>query len=816
MDPIVIKFKPPEHRWFPKLPHIGPRATKIIAGIATIIISLSMVIFVVFALLVNNQSFEKDHGIVSGNPLTTGTTLKSPNALPGGALTTGSGGTTGTNAPKITFTASSASVGVGQTAKLTWTTGNNPQSCKASGDWNGVKQTSGSETTPPLTEVKTYIFILTCQTATGTAFQKVPVAVTSHVTTGDAATAPQISIAANPSEIYSGDSTTIIWDVANDPDSCTASGDWSGAKDSSGSEETAHFTSAKQYTFTLSCANSTGTDTATTTLLVSTPPADIPVTALSATPSAPIQPGQTVTLSWTTTNSPTSCTASGDWSGTKSLAGSQVIGPLTTQKTYTYVLTCANSAGTSNDTAAVVVVPNPPDVSLIVSPSSAFVGGASTISWYVSNSPTSCTASGDWSGTKVATGRTSTGTFSTARQYSYGLVCSNAGGKGTATPATVDVTTPSAPAITLTASPISIKSGSSSNLTWKVANNPTSCTASGDWTGSKSTAGGTQSTGTLSTVKTYTYTMTCSNAGGTNTASTSVSVESTGPTSAPVVTIAVSPSSIGAGSSATISWSATNSPTSCTPGGTGGAPWTTSTPASSGSMSTGTRSTSGSFTFTLSCKNGVGTSNTASATLVVSAVPQATLSLSPATIAAGSTSTVSWSATNTPTSCTASGSWSGSKSGSGSQSVTQSSAGTYTYTIACSNSAGVGPQVSKTLTVTKAAAVYCGGLTPCYGPSDLALHGSPGNCWGWNLTWVIDITTYRPHHKGGASAGSLESSSATCDADIHAILAGSAAIPGYKDNRGGTKHAHSGSTTNNGSTSALTAYRVGYYDANKP
>lgn len=62
-----------------------------------------------------------------------------------------------------------------------------------------------------------------------------------------------------------------------------------------------------------------------------------------------------------------------------------------------------------------------------------------------------------------------------------------------------------APAVTLTATPASINTGSSSTLTW-LTSNTSSCTASGGWTGSKTASGGTQS---VSPTATASYTLTC-------------------------------------------------------------------------------------------------------------------------------------------------------------------------------------------------------------------------------------------------------------------------------------------------------------------
>jgi hypothetical protein len=77
-----------------------------------------------------------------------------------------------------------------------------------------------------------------------------------------------------------------------------------------------------------------------------------------------------------------------------------------------------------------------------------------------------------------------------------------------------------APTVSLTASPLSITSGSSSTLTWS-STNATSCAASGGWSGSKSTAGS-ASTGVLTA--TTNYGLSCTGAGGSGSASTTVTV----------------------------------------------------------------------------------------------------------------------------------------------------------------------------------------------------------------------------------------------------------------------------------------------------
>src|SRR3989344_4180243 len=81
-------------------------------------------------------------------------------------------------------------------------------------------------------------------------------------------------------------------------------------------------------------------------------------------------------------------------------------------------------------------------------------------------------------------------------------------------------TTNPVPTVSLTASPTSITSGTASTLTWS-STNVTSCTASGAWSGTKSTSGS-QSTGNLTANSTFT--LSCTGTGGTTNQSVSVNV----------------------------------------------------------------------------------------------------------------------------------------------------------------------------------------------------------------------------------------------------------------------------------------------------
>lgn len=165
-------------------------------------------------------------------------------------------------------------------------------------------------------------------------------------------------------------------------------------------------------------------------------------------------------------------------------------------------------------------------------------------------------------------------------------------------------TTP-APTVTISANPTSVVSGSASTLTWS-STNATSCTASGGWTGTRSTSG-TATTGNL-TANT-TFTLTCSGVGGSGNSSATVTI--TAPP-APTVTLTANPTSVLTGSASTLTWNSTNA-TSCTAsGGWSGAR------ATSGSTSTGNLTSN--QTYNLSCTGAGGTAN-ASATVTVTATP---------------------------------------------------------------------------------------------------------------------------------------------------------------------------------------------------
>ena len=174
-----------------------------------------------------------------------------------------------------------------------------------------------------------------------------------------------------------------------------------------------------------------------------------------------------------------------------------------------------------------------PVVSISANPTSGTVNVVNPgLTWSATNSPTSCTASGDWSGAKPLSGTAvSQGVLTTVKTYTYTLTCSNGSGPSTPQSATVVVSSAApVPVVTISANPTSgTVNVVNPGLTWSATNSPTSCTASGDWSGAKAVSGTNVSQGVLTTVKTYTYTLTCSNGSGPSTPqSATVVVSATG------------------------------------------------------------------------------------------------------------------------------------------------------------------------------------------------------------------------------------------------------------------------------------------------
>jgi len=240
--------------------------------------------------------------------------------------------------PSISLTASPTTVAINGLATINWSS-KRASGCTASGDWSGSLATSGSQTISLLTTDS--IFHLSCSGAGGSANDSITVTV-------EPSSAPLVNLSASPSSLPYNGSTTISWNSV-DSSGCTASGDWSGSKATSGSQAISALTSDS--IFNLSCNGSGGNASDSVSVTVAAP---LPTLSFTASPSTVSQNGLT-TLDWSSTDV-TSCTASGDWSGNKAATGSETINASTIDSQYT--LTCSGVGGTVNDTVNVTVVLN--------------------------------------------------------------------------------------------------------------------------------------------------------------------------------------------------------------------------------------------------------------------------------------------------------------------------------------------------------------------------------------------------------------------------------------------------------------------------
>ncbi len=408
------------------------------------------------------------------------------------------------------------------------------------------------------------------------------------------AQAPNVNLTASPSYITSGQSSTLRWTVTGAV-SCIAepAPNWSGPRSTtSGTESTGAInlpynwsTGSSSFVWQLHCTSSSGERKGVSAVVYASHPT--PVITLSASPST-VPSGGGTTLSWSVSrhnysysgnkSTASSCTASGGWSGSKSVdGGSQSVSGLTSPTTFT--ITCTgNGGGTVSRSVTINVSAQAPTISFYASPASVVSGNGTYLYWSTSNA-TSCSASGSWSGSKSTSGNHYTGSLTSGRTYS--ITCSGPGGS-TSRSVTVGVTTPP-PTVSLTASPSSISYGNSSTLYWSTSN-ATSCTASNSWSGSKVATGGSQSTGALTSSRTYS--ISCSGPGGTSSDSVTVSVSYALPT----VSLSINPLSVVYGDSATLTWSTSNA-TSCSAFDG----WSGNKAASGGSQNTGALTENTSF-----------------------------------------------------------------------------------------------------------------------------------------------------------------------------------------------------------------------------
>lgn len=232
-----------------------------------------------------------------------------------------------------------------------------------------------------------------------------------------------VKLTASSTSISLGQPTTLRWS-APDATNCTATADpvsasWSGSQAAGGSLVVTPAAVGTQ-TYTLTCDESggSGQQFSSVDIVVVYP---VPTVTISASPKT-LTPGGSTILTWSSSNADT-CTASGDWSGSKGTSDSESVTPAEGVRTYT--LSCTGQGGTGSKSVS-VSVGYPPTMTLTASRTTLTLGQSLVLNWSSSHTD-SCTASGAWSGSKLSTGSESVTPEATGEQV-YGLNCVGPGG----------------------------------------------------------------------------------------------------------------------------------------------------------------------------------------------------------------------------------------------------------------------------------------------------------------------------------------------------------------------------------------------------
>lgn len=199
-----------------------------------------------------------------------------------------------------------------------------------------------------------------------------------------------------------------------------------------------------------------------------------------------------------------------------------------------------------------------------------------------------------------------------------------------------------------------------------------------------------------------------------------------------ITNFTVSPATVLAGQSTTVSWNTANADSCTATNGTGS--WAGSTIALPSGSKSITTSTAGTYQFTLTCNGSQsGDTKTSTITLTVNAANAVSISsftASPTTITAGGSTTLNWTTLNA-TSCTptgGTGGWSSLSIGlpNGSAAVTIPTAGTYSFTLSCQD-AQAGTAVKSTVVIVNPAVQQC--PTPTLS----------GTTTSWKTFWLVDF-----------------------------------------------------------------------------
>jgi trimeric autotransporter adhesin len=622
--------------------------------------------------------------------------------------------------PTLSLVLSATAIQPGESATLTWDS-ENADSCTASGAWSGQQppnNTAGTSTAPQ--SAGTYSYGLTCFGSYGTVSRAVTLAV-------GVTAAPAVTLSLSAPAVQPGQTVILNW-AASNATSCvgvggTGSDGWAGPQATSNSTGliVGPFSTVGAVPYELDCTGPGGQGSATRIEMVSAAAPPAPPTVSISAAGLSVQTGQSVTLTWNSTNAD-SCVGSGgtgndSWSGAQPTASTgTAIGPLPASGTYTYTLNCFDNGGSTAQSVIVTVtpsvVPTTPGIHLSVNPTSISSGGVAYLTWSTTDT-SDCTASGSWAGSQPLQGSAiGTGTLITQGVYSYTLTCNGPGGGVTHT-ASLTVTAPAATISSLSVAPGVITEGQSAVATWN-SSDASTCTGTGGaasdgWGGAQPLSSSGATVGPITAPGTYLYSLTCQGPGGSSQPSTATLLVNAAPPVPLLTSFTATPNVLTVGQPSSLAWQTLNATQCSATGGFSGDNWAGTQATASQGLTLGPFNSAGTYTYTLNCSGAGGVTGDVSITISVAApIPPPTISsfiANPTTLTAGQSTTLSW-ATSSATSCIASGgtgsdTWTGSipTASSGTPVGPLGIAGSYPYILTCSGPGGSTGPVSVDINV---------------------------------------------------------------------------------------------------------------------
>jgi hypothetical protein len=194
---------------------------------------------------------------------------------------------------------------------------------------------------------------------------------------------PTVSISLTPTSILQGQTAELVWSSTG-AESCVASGTgWSGTRPLQGSL-TVNPSLGGNWQYVLTCTLGVVRRSASVTLHVEPAPS----IRFNVNPNfSRLALGDPLVFEWQVQHA-TSCVATGDWSGTKPLTGTETFRlPL---GSYEYEFTCTGPGGVATKSVAVTVIAAP-TLTMSIEPGSIVAGQSATLRWTAEN-VTSCTS----------------------------------------------------------------------------------------------------------------------------------------------------------------------------------------------------------------------------------------------------------------------------------------------------------------------------------------------------------------------------------------------------------------------------------------